>query len=157
MIFFSDIQNIYSDIENNLDNFKSSINELSNMAEFYLSIFNTNITQNYFDSIEKHQKSEFNYTISYYYNSLLQNITSVYQYISNQIQTNQEGFNTIINIRKNEVEEKFSKIFKTVKESKIDSLSINKQLYVLKVSSSNFFEYSSFLIEKSFLISKFIL
>ena len=134
-------------VTDNLDNFAHSMNELGVMALIYEAVISQNLTKMFYDSIIRHQKSEFNYTISYYYNSLLQNITSVYQYISNQIPTNQEGFNTIINIRKNEVEEKFSKIFKTVKESKIDSLSINKQLYVLKVSSSNFFESDSLLAQ----------
>jgi hypothetical protein len=75
-------QDIYSNIENNLDNFKSSIIELSNMTEFYLSILNTNITQNYFNSIVKFQKSEFNYTITYYYNILLKLVKSSYQFVN---------------------------------------------------------------------------
>ena len=74
-------QDLYINIENNLDNFKSSTIELSNMAEFYLYILNTNITQNYFNSIVKHQKSEFNYTITYYYNILLKIVKSSYQFV----------------------------------------------------------------------------
>ena len=127
-------------VSDNLNNFTHSMNEFGIMALIYEAVISQNLTKIFYDSIIKHQKSEFNYTISYYYNSLLQNITSVYQYIFNQIPTNQEGFNSIINMRKNEVEEKFNKIFKTVKDSKMDSLSINKQLYVLKISSSNFFD-----------------
>ena len=69
-------QDIYTDIENNLNKFKNSIVELSNMAGFYLSLLNTNITKNYFNSIEKHQKSEFNYTITYYYN--IQEVTNLH-------------------------------------------------------------------------------
>ena len=129
----------------NLNNFVHSIKEFGIMAIAYEAIISQNLTKTFYDSIIKHQKSEMNYTISYYYNCLIQNITSVYQYILNQIPTNQEGFNTIINIWKNEVEESFSKILKEVEESKKDSLSMNRQLYVLKVSSSNFFGSDSIL------------
>ena len=115
------------------------------MAITYEAVISQNLTKIFYDSIIKHQKSEMNYTISYYYNCLIQNITSVYQYILNQIPTNQEGFNTIINIWKNDVEESYSKILKAVEESKKDSLSMNRQLYVLKASSSNFFGSDSIL------------
>ena len=45
-----------------------------------------------------------NYTISFYYNFLLQNITSVYQTIFHQIPTNQEGFNKILDQRISELQ-----------------------------------------------------
>jgi len=77
-------QYLYIDINNNLNNFKSSIVELSNMTESYLSILITNITQNYFNSIEKHQKSEFNFTIAYYYNIILKLVKLSHQLVMNK-------------------------------------------------------------------------
>ena len=130
-------------INNNLNTFKNSINEFSILAQIYNSIINQNITSAYYDSIINHQKSEFNYTISYYYNCLLQNITSVYQYIINQIPTNEEGFNNILDLRKEEVENKFNDFFNLVKQSKEESLSLEQQLNVLQVAQSNFFKVNS--------------
>ena len=132
-------KDLYIDIRNNLDNFKSSINELSNMAELYLSIFNTNITQNYFDSIEKHQKSEFNYTINYYYNILLTQVKSIHQYILNYLPSNQIGFNNIINKRKNEVNDIFNKLIRNIEDSLNESLNSVHQLNILNVTETNFF------------------
>lgn len=76
---------LYTDIENKLHDFKNSIMELSNMAGFYLSILNSNITKNYFNSIDLHQKTEFNYTINYYYNILLKLVKSSHQYVISKL------------------------------------------------------------------------
>ena len=92
----------------NLNNFTHSISEFGIMARIYEDIISHNLTKFFYESIIDHQKSEFNYTISYYYNSLIQNITSVYQFIYNQIPTNQINFNNITNLRKAEVIEKFN-------------------------------------------------
>ena len=127
-------------VTDNLNNFTSSISELGIMAILSEAIISSNLTKFLHTSILEHQKSEFNYTISYYYNSLIQNITSVYQFIYNQIPTNQEGFNNIINLRKAEVEEKFNNLINGINESKREALSNSKQLNVLDTSSQNFFK-----------------
>ena len=136
-------ENLRKNVEKNLGNFKSSMNEFGIMALIYEAIISQNLTKTFYESIINHQKSEFNYTISYYYNILLRNITSVYQYVFNQIPTNQEGFNNITNLRRREVQNKFNQLLEKVKKSKSDSLSINYQIYVLQVSSSNFFNTNS--------------
>ena len=102
-------------------------------------IFNTNITQNYFDSIEKHQKSEFNYTINYYYNILLTQVKSIHQYILNYLPSNQIGFNNIINKRKNEVNDIFNKLIRNIEDSLNESLNSVHQLNILNVTENNFF------------------
>ena len=132
-------QDLYINIENNLDNFKSSIIELSNMTEFYLSILNTNITQNYFESIVKYQKSEFNYIIIYYYNILLKLVKSSYQFVISKLPSNQVGFNNIINKRKNEVNDIFNKLIKNIEDSLNEALKSNHQLNILHVNENNFF------------------
>jgi len=137
--------NIYIDIEKNIDNFKSSINELSNMTEFYLSILNTNITQNYINSIVKHQKSEFNYTITYYYNILLKLVKSSYQLVISKLPFNQIGFNNIINKRKNEVNDIFNKLIKNIEDSLNQALNPEHQLNILHVDETNFFDINDIL------------
>ena len=76
------------------------------------------MTRSFYDSIINHQKNEFNYTILYYYNILLQNITSVYQstvFIFNQIQQN---INNIPDSRKKEINEGFNNIIEIIQYSK---------------------------------------
>ena len=147
--WINSFENLRNIVNNNLNKFKHSINEYGIMALLYETVISNNLTRIFYDSIINHQKSEFNYTISYYYNCLMQNITSVYQNIFNQIPINQEGFNNILNLRKKEVEEEFNQLLKMVNDSKSESLSNNRQLYILQVSSLNFFNKES-------LISKYI-
>ena len=95
-------------VDKSLNEFKNSIKEFGIMALTYESVISQNLTKIFYDSIIRHLKAEFNYTISYYYNTLLQNVTSVYQYIFNKISTNHQGFNNILNMRKKEVSDIFN-------------------------------------------------
>ena len=61
-----------------------------------------NFKRNFYNLITNHQKNDFRYTISYYYNYLLSSIKSAYKYLS-AIPSNHIGFNDIINLRKNEI------------------------------------------------------
>ena len=103
-------------VSDNINNFNHYEYEFYYMAKIYEGIFSQNLTYNFYDSIIRHQKSEFNYTISYYYNFLLHNITSVYKYILNQIPNNQEGFNNIVLLRQKKIEEQFNHLLKLIKE-----------------------------------------
>ena len=142
-------EKLKGNININIDNFKNSISEFSLVASIYGSVISQNMTFSYYDSIISHQKNEFNYTISYYYNILLQNITSVYQTIFNQIPTNQEGFNNILELRKKEINEGFNNIIEIIKSSKKQALTLNYQTNSLAVSSSNFFDTNSILTKKN--------
>ena len=132
-------------VNKSLTEFKYSMNEFGLVALIYEAIISQNLTIKYYDSIIEHQRTEFNYTISYYYNSFLQNVTAVYQFIINQIPINQEGFNNITNLRKEEVNSVFNKLFNDIKESKEESKRLSKQTSVLGVSSLNFFKTDSIL------------
>ena len=138
-------QDLYTDIQNNLNNFKNSISELSNMAGYYLAVLNNNITKNYFNSIQKHQKSEFNYTITYYYNILLKQVKSCHQLVISKLPFNQIGFNNLINKRKNEIDDIFNELIKNIEDSQNEALNIDQQLYVLDVAETNFFDINDIL------------
>ena len=153
--------NLKIDIENNLDNFKNSINEFSFIASFYLSVIANSITNNYFDSINLHQKTEFNYTISYYYNLLIRHVKSSYQYIISQIPINKIGFNNIVDKRRSEVNDFFNNMIKNINNSLNDALNITKQSMVLQVPETNFFAINDILknnikTTKSLLTNKYI-
>jgi len=98
------------DINNNFNNYKNSIKEFGVMAIIYETLFSTNISSNYFDSINIHQKNEFNYTISYYYNYLLRAVNFTRQYIISKTPINKDGFNKILDKRNNEVNNFFKNI-----------------------------------------------
>ena len=134
-------------VNTNINDFKHSINEFGVMAILYANIITQNLTKIYYDSIIEHLKSELNYTISYYYDCLLQNITSVYQLVYNQIPTNQKGLNNIIDLRKQEVNYTFNEIIEDIKLSKAKTLSIDWQLNIVQTSSFNFFKMDSILSE----------
>ena len=134
-------------INSSLENFKYSISELGLMSLMYESLLNQNISHSFHESIINHQKSEFNYTISYYYNCLIQNVTSLFQSIYNQIPTNQVGFNNITNLRRKEINDFFNKVLDDIKKSKKEALNYDRQIYILDVSSDNFFKTNAILTD----------
>ena len=117
------------------------------MGQIYENLIKQNITRNYFDSIVLFQKTEFNYTISYYYNYYLKIINEVHQYILSKIPINKNGFNDILTSRKNEVNTVFNNLKNTLIKSKNEALTIKKQLEVLQVAETNFFKANSILTD----------
>ena len=143
-------RNAFDELENNInqkiDEFTHSTQSFGLMALLYENLITLNITHNYFNFIHNHLKSEFNYTIIYYYNFLFKEINSAYQYIINQIPTNNGGLNNIINQRKNEINDVFKKLKEDIEKSKIEALSINNQIDVLNNTSKNFFNLNAKLV-----------
>ena len=137
--------NLGIDIEKNIYNFKNSMKEFSLLSGFYISVINTNITNNYFDSINMHQKTEFNYTISYYYNLLIRHVKSSFQYIISKIPTNKVGFNNIVDKRKSEVNDFFNNLIKNINNSLNNALNLTTQTMVLQVADTNFFSINNIL------------
>ena len=150
---FEDISNkwinmfslLKEDINNNFNNYKNSISELGVTAIIYETLFSTNITSNYFESINDHQKNEFNYTISYYYNYLLKSVNFTRQYIISKIPINKDGFNKILNKRNNEVNNSFKNLISKILKSKDYAMTLSNQIYVLQVPITNFFKVNNIL------------
>ena len=138
---------LLNELDSNYDIFKNSIYEFSLMGEIYKTLISTNITKNYFNSIVLFQKTEFNYTISYYYNYYFKIINEAYKYILSKIPKNENGFNDILNTRKNEINIIFNNFINQIINSKNDALSIKKQIDVLKVPETNFFISNSILTD----------
>ena len=136
---------LYDELQTNLDIFKNSINEFGLIITIYKSLILQNITKIYFDSIIIHQKNEFNYTISYYYNYLLKLVKSTHQYIINKIPINNVGFNNTIEQRKKEVNDLFNSLIQDIIYSKNLTLSENRIIYVLQVPKTNFFKVNNIL------------
>ena len=77
VFLFSDLK---TEVSNNLDKYKNSINEFGIMAKILLQIY-------IYDSIIWHQKKEYNYN----YNYLYKIINSLYQLILSKIPQNKQG------------------------------------------------------------------
>ena len=142
------------EINNNLSKFKYSIEGFSYMSQILKDLFIKEIIFEYSDSIISFQKNELNYTVSYYYNYLLQIVNSTYLYIINTIPTNEMNINTIIDLRKQEINEEFTKIIQNIIQSKNNVFNINNQLNILQIEESNFFGLNSALNDIIIKISK---
>ena len=138
---------LISEIDKNYNNFNYSTYEFFLMASVYEALITKNITRDYFYSIVNFQKTEFNYTISYYYNYYIKIINEAFQYIISTIPKNERGFNDILDQRKKEINDTFNKFIKNITNSKIDSLSNKKQIELLEVIESNFFRINSILTD----------
>ena len=136
-----------NDVEININEIKHSSNAFGLMALLYENIITSNITKSLYNSIENHQKNEFNYTISYLYNFLSKEVNLAYQYIMNEIPINEGEFNNIINQRKNEINNIFNILTKNITNSKNKALSMNNQNNVLGVSINNFFNLNNKLVQ----------
>ena len=136
---------LISDIDSNYDNFKNTLYEYGLMAKIYETTITKNITKNYFDSIVLFQKTEFNYTIAYYYNYYLKIVKEAYQYILSKIPKNENGFNDIIEKRRKEINDVFTSFINNITNSKNEALNIQKQKDILQVPETNFFNVNSIL------------
>ena len=151
---FGDLENKFNnlytslktDISTNLDNYKYSINEFKFKTQLIQQLFLKNISNNFYDSIISHQKMEFNYTISYYYNYLYKNINSTYQLILSRIPENKKGLDVILKNRKNSLNSIFSEIIQMLLNSKNSTLNLNSQIYLLEIPETNFFQTNSILV-----------
>ena len=144
------------EINDNLENFKHSINEFTHMAIIYSVLIKNNITSDYFNSIETHQKNEFNYTLSYYYNILIKLVNSTHQYIINKIPNNRVGYNNILDLRKREVNEIFRSIMEKIEKSKANVLNITTQSNAVQVPKTNFFKINDALSTNILETDKFL-
>jgi hypothetical protein len=136
---------LLSQIQDNYDTFKNSIYEFGMMAQIYETMITKNITRNYFDSIVKFQKTEFNYTISFYYNYYIKLINEAYQYILSKIPVNENGFNDILAQRKTEINNIFKTFLNDIKNSQVYALATENQLRILDVTETNFFKINTIL------------
>ena len=162
---FDDISNkwinafisLKNEVTVNINNYKNSITEFGIMAIINAKMITNNISNTYFDSINIHQKNEFNYTISYYYNYLLRIVNSTHQYIISKIPVNKVGFNKILKLREEEVNNIVKYLISDILKSKNVAMSLDNQLYVLQVPITNFFKVNNILTNAQQKISTTIL
>ena len=135
------------DVGNNIDNLKSSTLEFSTMTLITKTIIQTDFFENYLNSIIYFQRSELNYTVSYYYNYFYKIINKAYKYLINKIPKNENNFNEILIERKEEIKNYFENFFKDLANSEIYYLSLNNQLNILQINEIDFFKVRSILLQ----------
>ena len=147
-IMFNDIfnkwQNAFSNLSNDIYEYsyilKSSNFEFSTMAENYLTILQTDHLQNYFNSINLFERAELNYTISFYYNYLINILNKSFKYIIQKIPKNENNYNDILTERKKELKNIFDNFGQKIAYSENECLSIYNQLKFLQINETDFFQ-----------------
>ena len=147
---------LLSEVEQNKDNFKSTRYEFGIMAHAYESVITTNITKTYFESIEQFQRTEFNYTISFYYDYFIRIINEAYLYIVGNIPINKNGFSDILNQRKIEVKNNFNIFIKNINSSFNEIIDFKQQKYILHASEDDFFNVYTILSENIVSTSRYL-
>ena len=149
-----------SQIKLNKNKFKNKVDKFYMLAYIYIDLVSKDIIYDYTDPIINQQINEFNYTISYYYNYLYNSVNKTYQYIIGKIPINKNGFNNIVNYRKNQVIEKYNEILQIIKNSENNALSEKNQINLLIVPITDFFYVNNktqekivYLVEKLYSIA----
>ena len=130
---------INEEIDSNIDKFKSQVKEFYYISSNFYNIYYQNMTLDYVGSIVEQRKSDFNYTIKYYYNLVLSKINKTYSYILNNIPVNDKPFDDILKERNIEINQTYNNIINKIQEIKEQILKNTKQLVLLNASETNFF------------------
>ena len=128
------------DVLNNINNITDSIFEFSNMADIYRTIIQTDLTENYFNSIIFLEKSELNYQMSFYYNYLIKLVDKYFKYINNKIEKNSFNLNNILSNKKLQIKNNFDNFTQNIIESEHFILNIENQSPFLQTNESDFFQ-----------------
>ena len=138
---------LYEDLNSNINNFKSSMKEFYFFSIIYYTMYSQNISTNYSNSITTQLKNDFNYTIKYYYNTILSKVNKTFSYILNNMPTNEKPFDEILIIRTNEIKQSYNNLINQIQASKNEILQLQKQLNTFKVNENNFFLCNSYIVE----------
>ena len=138
---------IYEETNNNINKFKYPIGELGIMAEIYYSYYYHKISNSFLDSVVEQRKTDFNFTIKYYYNLFLSKINKTYTYILNNIPINEKPFNNVLDYQISQIKQSHDEILNLTLISLNDMLNLEKQLKTFKVSNTNFFEVNSYSVD----------
>ena len=138
--------NVYQIVNNNLNNYKNSVNEFGQLSIIYYTYLYQKIFNEYYDLVMSHEQREFNNTISFYYSHLIKIINSQKQFILYNLPTNNIGFEKVLEQRKKEINQLFDELINNILDSKNKDLSISNQTFLLQVQQTDFFNISSVLI-----------
>ena len=137
--FKSLFKNLYKELNVNYEYIKYTMYEFGIMGEAYQSIIKTDLMTNYFKSILLFQQSEFNYTITQYYQYFYKLVNNSYTYILANLPREETDDNYFFIERKNKTIKYFDLIFNNISLSQSNSTSIEYQKTILGKEEIDFF------------------
>ena len=84
--------------------------EFGIMGQVYQEILRTNLTSNYFKSIILFEQTEFNFTITQYYEYFYRLVNNSYNYIMANLPKEDNTYNLFFTERKKEINKNFNNI-----------------------------------------------
>ena len=134
--------NLHIELNTRFREIKYTMYEFSIMAQIYQSIIKKDFINNYFDSIIIFQKSEFNYTITQYYDYFFRIVNDSLTYILSNLPKDEveNEYNYYLIKRKNETLKYFELLFKNLTFSQELAINLDYQKKILKVEESDFFK-----------------
>ena len=132
-----------SQINIKVQNIKYTMHEFIIMAEIYQDIIKENITWDYFESIVLFQKSEFNYTITQYYNYFYDLINNSYTYVLANFPKKEDDFNYFLMKIKDETINYYELILNNIVDSEKLTMNFDHQKSILNVKEYDFFKMNT--------------
>ena len=148
---------VYEDISKNINKFKYPIEQFGDLASIYYSFYHSNISYSYLDSVVEQRKTDFSYTIKYYYNVLISKVNKTYTFILNNIPVYDKPFNDVLNYQISQIENSYNELINLISMSKNKIMNLNNILNTLKVSETNFFEVNKYAVDISYKIESELL
>ena len=143
-------------LDHNVEKIKYTMYEFIIMSQIYQDILKENVTLDYFESIILFQRSEFNYTITQYYNYLYDLINNSYAYALANFPKEENEFNYFLIKTKNETIKYYELILNDIVNSEKSVMNFENQKSILKVEDVNFFKMNSAIQEVIVEINTFI-
>ena len=137
--------NLFIELNTRFSEIKYTMYEFGLMGQIYQSIIEKDFLNNYFDSIIIFQKSEFNYTITQYYDYFYRIVNDSYSFILANLpkEDTENEYNYFLLKRKNETLKYFELIFANLSISQEKAINFEYQKSLLKVKEEDFFKVYS--------------
>ena len=136
-------KNLYKELNLNFESIKYTMHEFGIMGEAYQTIIKTDLITNYFKSIHLFQQSEFNYTITQYYQYFYKLVNNSYTYILANLPREETDDNYFFIERKDKTIKYFDLIFTNISLSQSNSVSIAYQKSILGKEEIDFFQLNT--------------
>ena len=134
---------LFRELQLKCDKIQYTMYEFNIMGQVYQEILKTDLIYNYFNSIVLFEKTEFNYTITQYYEYFYRLINNSYNYIMANLPKEDDDYNSFFMERKNETNLYFEFIFNNITISENNSIDYENQKAILKVEENDFFQINS--------------
>ena len=137
--------NLFMELNIRFRDIKYTMYEFGVMGQIYQEIINKDFITNYFDSIIIFQKSEFNYTLTQYYDYFFRIVNDSYTYILANLPKDEteNEYNYFLLKRKNETLKYFELIFANLSIYQDQAINLEYQKKLLKVNEEDFFKVYS--------------